>query len=164
VAAADPALWVREAVLAGEPDLTERVYRGWHGIGFWYPDAGYVRTIYPREQEQAVRLLFEHGVRLDDPEGLLEGAGTQTRFSACGSATTGLLWPSVGMSMPRWRSGRFDGSGPAHRLPGMPLTDRTAGHLLRGCASRELPWPAEALVEGSGPVALPARRLCPRPA
>jgi hypothetical protein len=24
-------------------------------------------------------LLFEHGVRLDDPEGLLEGEGNQTR-------------------------------------------------------------------------------------
>jgi hypothetical protein len=75
---ADLALWVREAVLAGEPDLTERVYRGWDGIGFRHPDAGYVCAIYPREQE--VRLLFEHGVRLTDDEGLLEGAGSQTRF------------------------------------------------------------------------------------
>ena len=31
---ADLALWVREVVLAGEPDLTERVYLGWDGIGF----------------------------------------------------------------------------------------------------------------------------------
>jgi hypothetical protein len=74
------ALWVREAVLAGEPDLTERVYLGWGGIGFRHPDAGYVCAIYPREQDQEVRLLFEHGVRLDDRESLLEGAGTQTRF------------------------------------------------------------------------------------
>jgi hypothetical protein len=77
---ADLALWVREAVLAGDADLTERVYHGWDGIGFRHPDAGYVCAVYPREQEQEVRLLFEHGVRLDDPEGLLEGAGTQTRF------------------------------------------------------------------------------------
>jgi hypothetical protein len=77
---ADLALWVREAVLAGEPDLTERVYLGWDGIGFRHPDAGYVCAIYPREQDQEVRLLFEHGARLDDPEGLLEGAGSQTRF------------------------------------------------------------------------------------
>jgi hypothetical protein len=75
---ADLALWVRESVLAGEPDLTERVYRGWDGIGFRHPDAGYVCAIYPREGE--VRLLFEHGVRLRDDEGLLEGAGSQTRF------------------------------------------------------------------------------------
>jgi hypothetical protein len=27
-----------------------------------------------------VQLLFEHGVRLEDRDGLLEGAGTQTRF------------------------------------------------------------------------------------
>ena len=74
------ALWVRETVLAGEPDLTERVYLGWDGIGFLHPDAGYVCAIYPREQDQEVRLLFEHGVHLDDRESLLEGAGTQTRF------------------------------------------------------------------------------------
>ena len=28
---ADLALWVREVVLAGEPDLTEWVYPGWDG-------------------------------------------------------------------------------------------------------------------------------------
>jgi hypothetical protein len=77
---ADLALWVREAVLGGEPDLAERVYRGWDGIGFRHPDAGYICAIYPREQEQEVRLLFEHGVRLKDDEGLLEGAGSRTRF------------------------------------------------------------------------------------
>jgi hypothetical protein len=77
---ADLALWVREAVLAGEPELTERVYLGWDGIGFRHPDGGYVCAIYPRQQEQEVRLLFEHGVRLHDREHLLEGAGTQTRF------------------------------------------------------------------------------------
>ena len=73
----DLALWVRELVLEAEPDLTERVYRGWDGIGFRHPDAGYVCAIYPRDGE--VRLLFEHGTRLDDPAGLLEGDGTQTR-------------------------------------------------------------------------------------
>jgi hypothetical protein len=71
------ALWVREVVLAAEPDLTERVYQGWDGIGFRHPEAGYICAIYPRGAE--VRLLFEHGVRLDDPDGLLEGAGNQTR-------------------------------------------------------------------------------------
>jgi hypothetical protein len=72
------ALWVRDAVLAAEPDLSERVYRGWDGIGFRHPEAGYICAIYPRESE--VRLLFEHGTLLDDPEGLLEGEGTQTRY------------------------------------------------------------------------------------
>jgi hypothetical protein len=71
------ALWLRAAVLAAEPDLTERVYRGWDGIGFHHPDAGYVCAIYPRGSE--VHLLFEHGARLEDPEGLLKGEGSQTR-------------------------------------------------------------------------------------
>jgi hypothetical protein len=72
------ALRVRRIVLEAEPDLDERVYRGWDGIGFRHPDAGYVCAIYPHDRE--VRLLFEHGARLDDPEGLLEGEGTQTRY------------------------------------------------------------------------------------
>jgi hypothetical protein len=78
------ALWVREVVLAAEPDLSERVYDGWDGIGFRHPDAGYVCAIYPRGAE--VRLLFEHGVRLDDPGGLLDGEGTQTRHVAVRAA------------------------------------------------------------------------------
>ena len=64
-------------MLAGDPDLTERVYLGWDGIGFRHPDGGYVCAIYPRGGE--VRLLFEHGARLEDRAGLLEGHGTQTR-------------------------------------------------------------------------------------
>lgn len=75
----DLALWVREHVLASDPYLTERVYRGWDGIGFRHPE-GYVCAIYPRDDEAAVRLLFEHGVKLEDPHGLLAGEGTQTRF------------------------------------------------------------------------------------
>ena len=71
------ALWLRAVVLDAEPDLSERVYRGWDGIGFRHPDAGFVCAIYPRGPE--VRLLFEHGARLDDPEGVLEGDGAQTR-------------------------------------------------------------------------------------
>ena len=75
---ADLAFWVRGVVLAAEPDLTERVYRGWDGIGFRHPDAGYVCAIYPRAD--GVRLLFEHGRDLRDPDGLLEGDGAQTRY------------------------------------------------------------------------------------
>jgi hypothetical protein len=55
------ALWVREAVLAGEADLTERVYHGWDGIGFRHPDAGYVCAIYPRERERDGRLAAAIG-------------------------------------------------------------------------------------------------------
>jgi hypothetical protein len=76
----DLALWVRERVLAAEPDFTERIYRGWDGIGFRHPDAGYVCAIYPRPDEGEVRLLFEHGAGLPDPDGVLQGDGRRTRF------------------------------------------------------------------------------------
>ncbi len=39
------ALWVRARVLAAEPDLEERVYEGWGGVGFRHPDGGYVCAI-----------------------------------------------------------------------------------------------------------------------
>jgi hypothetical protein len=71
------AAWVREAVLAADPDLGERVYRGWRGVGFRHPEAGYVCAIFPRAD--SVELLFEHGASLVDPDGILEGDGAQTR-------------------------------------------------------------------------------------
>jgi hypothetical protein len=74
----DLALWVRQLVLEAEPDLAERLYRGWDGIGFRHPAGGYVCAIYPRDDE--VRLLFEHGARLKDPDRILQGEGSQTRF------------------------------------------------------------------------------------
>jgi hypothetical protein len=114
------------------------VYPGWDGIGFRHPDAGCVCAIYPREQDQEVRLLFEHGVRLEDREGLLEGAGSQTRFLRVRERDDPLAAASVGTCMTRWQSGCFDGSDPAGRVPGTPVTDRTSGDALRGWGGRRL--------------------------
>ena len=75
--AAELALWVREHVRRADRDLAERVYRGWRGIGFRHPDAGFVCAIYPKDER--VELLFEHGMALSDPERVLQGSGTQTR-------------------------------------------------------------------------------------
>lgn len=72
------AAWVRKAVLTADPDLRERVYRGWQGIGFHHPEAGYICAIYPRASK--IVLLFEHGASLHDPDGALLGDGKQTRF------------------------------------------------------------------------------------
>ena len=72
------AAWTRGQVRAADPDLTERLYRGWRGVGFRHPEAGYVCAIYPRSD--CVVLLFEHGASLLDPEGVLLGDGAQTRF------------------------------------------------------------------------------------
>jgi hypothetical protein len=84
----DLSLWVRGVVLQAEPDLVERVYPGWDGIGFRHPDGGYVCAIYPQEDE--VRLLFEHGRRLEDPERVLEGDGARTRYVRVGEADPAL--------------------------------------------------------------------------
>jgi hypothetical protein len=74
----DVAVWTRAAVLAADPDLSERVYRGWRGVGFHHPDAGYICAIYPRSDW--VVLHFEHGASMPDPDGILLGDGSQTRF------------------------------------------------------------------------------------
>ncbi|MDQ3992878.1 MAG: DUF1801 domain-containing protein [Actinomycetota bacterium] len=74
----DLAAWTRAAVLTADPDLTERVYRGWRGIGFRHREGGLVCAIYPRGE--SVVLLFEYGAELADPDGILLGEGTQTRF------------------------------------------------------------------------------------
>jgi hypothetical protein len=91
-ATAELALWTRAAVLAAEPDFVERVYRGWQGVGFRHPDAGFVCAIYPRSEW--VVLLFEHGAAMADPERVLQGDGTQTRFirvASGGDATRGTI-------------------------------------------------------------------------
>ncbi len=59
------------------PEANERVYPGWHGIGYRHPHAGYLGGIFPLED--SVKLLFEHGALLPDPAGLLSGDGSQTR-------------------------------------------------------------------------------------
>jgi hypothetical protein len=56
----------------------ERVYPGWHAIGYTDPTVGYFCAIFP--QAERVRLAFEFGVLLADPAGLLSGGGRQVRY------------------------------------------------------------------------------------
>jgi hypothetical protein len=74
----DVALWACDVVAASDQDLRPRVYRGWEGVGFRHPEAGYVCGVFPRGEW--VMLLFEHGASMADPERVLLGEGTQTRF------------------------------------------------------------------------------------
>jgi len=69
---------LRAVVRSALPLATEKVNIGWHGLGYHDPDAGYVAGIFPGEE--SVKLGFEHGVELPDPEGLLVGDGTQLRY------------------------------------------------------------------------------------
>lgn len=66
---------LRRLVGQAIPTATERPYVGWKGIGYRDPQAGYFAGIFP--QRDHVRLLFEHGARLDDPDGILQGEGVR---------------------------------------------------------------------------------------
>lgn len=60
---------LRALLLEEEPSLEEKVYEGWHGLGYSHPDAGYVVALFPTSDH--VKVSFEHGKDLADPRGLL---------------------------------------------------------------------------------------------
>ena len=63
---------VREAV----PDVWERVRVGWHLIGYDLPLRRYgLYFAYVAPEPDHVHLGFEYGAFMDDPQGLLRGAG-----------------------------------------------------------------------------------------
>lgn len=68
---------LRRIVKAALPDAEERVYLGWHGLGYVDPEAGYVCGIFPRKDE--VKLGFEHGYALDHP--LLTERGSRVAYA-----------------------------------------------------------------------------------
>jgi len=69
---------LRRLVIKTIPDADEVAYPVWHGIGYRHPEVGYFCGIFPYEDH--VKLYFEFGVMFDDPDGLLEGEGKQTRY------------------------------------------------------------------------------------
>jgi hypothetical protein len=69
---------LRAAVLTARPELAEKIYVGWHGVGLHHPDQGYVAALFPRAHE--VQVGFEHGADLPNPYGLLQGDGRQVRY------------------------------------------------------------------------------------
>jgi hypothetical protein len=69
---------LRALVRQTVPGVEERVYPGWRGIGYHDAQSRYFCGIFP--QVASVRLLFEHGAALDDPDGLFTGGATQVRW------------------------------------------------------------------------------------
>src|SRR5262245_39851730 len=69
---------LRDTILRARPELSERAYKGWHGLGFHHPVRGYVGALFPRDGD--VMMGFERGADLPDPHGLLEGAGRRVRY------------------------------------------------------------------------------------
>ena len=80
---------LREVVRGVMPEADERVYPGWHGIGYRHPKAGYVCGIFPLEH--GVKLGFEWGALLRDEFGVLLPGPTgkkQVRYVKCADAKT----------------------------------------------------------------------------
>lgn len=69
---------LRAVIRTARPELGEKIYLGWHGLGFHHPAKGYVAALFPREHD--VNVGFEHGADLPDPRGLLQGEGRQVRY------------------------------------------------------------------------------------
>ncbi len=62
--------WVRQLVRNTLPEAEERAYPGWCAIGYRHPEAGYIGAIFLHPHK--VKLGFEHGAKLPDPDGLLK--------------------------------------------------------------------------------------------
>jgi hypothetical protein len=70
---------LRSLVRVEVPDAIEVAYPSWHGIGYHHPSCGYFCAIFP--MNDYVKLGFEFGVLLPDPDGLLTGDGKQVRYA-----------------------------------------------------------------------------------
>ena len=69
---------LRQLVLRTVPTASEQVYPGWKALGYRDPQSGYFCGIFP--QADHVRLLFEHGAALPDPDHLLTGTTRHVRY------------------------------------------------------------------------------------
>jgi hypothetical protein len=72
---------LRAIVRSVVPDAIERVRPGWGLIGYDVPNGrrtAYFGFVWPEPEH--VHLGFEHGVAMDDPEGLLQGTGRRVRW------------------------------------------------------------------------------------
>jgi hypothetical protein len=72
------ALALRRIILQSLPESEERTYTGWHAIGFVHPDAGYYGAVFPRDE--IVKLCFEWGAHLPDPDRVLTGTQKRIRY------------------------------------------------------------------------------------
>ena len=69
---------LRAIITAAIPEAREVAYRGWHAMGYRHPEAGYFCGIFPHDD--SIKLYFEYGRFLPDPDGILAGEGRQTRY------------------------------------------------------------------------------------
>lgn len=71
---------LRSLVRSAMPDAIEAVRPGWRLIGYDVPAGRRTRYFaFVWAEPEHVHLGFEHGVLMDDPDGLLQGAGITKR-------------------------------------------------------------------------------------
>lgn len=69
---------LREVILKTAPGVQEKANRGWRSISYRDVQVGYFCGIFPFEDH--VDLIFEFGVLLPDPDGILLGDAKQVRY------------------------------------------------------------------------------------
>jgi MOSC domain-containing protein YiiM len=69
---------LREIILEAAPGALEKANRGWRSISYRDKQVGYFCGIFPFEDH--VDLIFEFGVLLPDPDGILQGDAKQVRY------------------------------------------------------------------------------------
>ena len=69
---------LRQSILKAAPDVQEKANRGWRSISYRDAQVGYFCGIFPFEDH--VDLIFEFGVLLPDPDGILQGEAKQVRY------------------------------------------------------------------------------------
>lgn len=68
---------LRKLILETVPNAAETANPGWHSISYRHPQQGYFCGIFPTEDN--IILVFEFGILLPDPDGVLVGDGKQVR-------------------------------------------------------------------------------------
>jgi hypothetical protein len=112
---------LRRLVRETAPEASEVAYPVWHAIGFRHPRLGYFCGIFP--QKETANLLFEFGILLPDPHGLLQGQGKQVRYVPVRTPEDILVEPLrqlilAAISLPDKRSVRLEMVRNAARLRG----------------------------------------------
>ena len=69
---------LRQSILKAAPGVQEKANRGWRSISYRDAQVGYFCGIFPFEGH--VDLIFEFGILLPDPDGILQGEAKQVRY------------------------------------------------------------------------------------
>lgn len=101
----------RKFIRESAPGAREKLNPGWGSVNYSDPEVGYFVGIFPKQDR--VDLVFEFGVLLPDPQGLLKGDGSQVRHvqlrpgGRIPSASLGALIAAA-LQLPADRATRLD--------------------------------------------------------